>query len=398
MDKKKILVVYPFMMMGGSTTSLLSLLENIDKNKFDIDLLLYRNTGPLLKEIPEGVRLLPAVKRYKGRFGKFIKMLILLFSGYLFKAFLKNRKNGKKGFSNLVLEECQAKLFSKKNAEHYDYAISFLEGWSNRYLAYRVNADKKYAWIHSTFSKTTDDIQFEKRWISKVSKVVFVTDACREEFEELIPEFSDKAITIENIIDSTVIKNRAKFIDSEDESYKVFVNSNAFKIVTVCRITISTKGLDRITECAKKLKADGIDFLWYIIGDGADMPDFQKMINEAGIDDCLIPIGQRMNPYPFVEASDLMCMPSRYEGKPMVITESMILSVPPVVTRYLSAEDQIENGVDGVVIENEDDTLYPCLSKLLVDKKMLQKLKVNLSNREYGNSSYMKHIEEELFA
>ena len=398
MNKKKMLVVYPFMMMGGSTTSLLSFLQNIDKEKFDIDLLLYRNAGPLINEIPEGVRLLPAVKKYKGRVGKLIEALIFLFSGNFLKAILKNRKLGKKGISSLILQECQVKLFSKKTTEHYDFAISFLEGWSNRYIAYSANADKKYAWVHSVFSKTTDDIQFEKRWISKVSKVVFVTEACRNEFIEHLPEFYDKTVIAENIIDSTVIKNRAKFIDSEDQSYKAFVNSSAFKIVTVCRITISTKGLDRITECAKKLKADGMDFLWYIIGDGADMPDFQKMINEAGIDDCLIPIGQRMNPYPFIEASDLMCMPSRYEGKPMVITESMILSVPPVVTRYLSAEDQIENGVDGIVIDNEDNSLYPCLSKLIVDKKMLQKLKVNLSNREYGNSSYMKHIEKELFS
>ena len=79
MNKKKMLVVYPFMMMGGSTTSLLSFLQNIDKEKFDIDLLLYRNAGPLLKEIPEGVRLLPAVKKYKRRVGKLVAALIFLF-------------------------------------------------------------------------------------------------------------------------------------------------------------------------------------------------------------------------------------------------------------------------------------------------------------------------------
>ena len=65
MDKKKILIVYPFMMMGGSTTSLLSLLENIDKQKFQVDLQLYRNTGPLLSEIPKGVKLLPTAKKVR---------------------------------------------------------------------------------------------------------------------------------------------------------------------------------------------------------------------------------------------------------------------------------------------------------------------------------------------
>ncbi|MBR2043688.1 MAG: glycosyltransferase [Clostridia bacterium] len=396
MDKKKILIVYPLMMMGGSTTSLLSLLHNIDKEKYEVDLLLYRNTGDLLSEIPDDVRLLPATKKYGGRFGKLVKVVILIFSGYLFKGFFANRKKGKKGCSNAVLEECQAKYFSRKVKQQYDYAISFLEGWSNRYLAFNVNADKKYAWIHSTFSKTTDDVKFEKRWIEKVDKVVFVTDACKNEFDVLLPEYADKSIIVANIIDSTVIRKRALLIEN-DESYNNFVNNKKTKIVTVCRITINTKGLDRIVDTVKNLKADGYEFLWYIIGDGPDKSSLDELISKADVSDCLVTVGQKMNPYPFIKEADFMCMPSRYEGKPMVVTESMILGVPAVVTEYLSAHDQIKHGVEGLVLSNNDNSLYSALKALISDKETINKMKKYLSENEYGNGEYIEYIQKELF-
>lgn len=396
MDKKKILIVYPFMLMGGSTTSLLSLLENIDKQKFQVDLQLYRNTGPLLSEIPKGVKLLPAAKKYTGKFGSIIKACIFLFTGYLFKAFFANRKKDKKGLSYIVSEECQAKYFSKSVAQHYDYAISFLEGWSNRYLAFNVNADKKYAWIHSTFSKTTDDVKFEKRWLEKVDKVVFVTDACKNEFDMILPEYADKSIIVANIIDSTVIRKRALVIEN-DESYNNFVNNKKTKIVTVCRITINTKGLDRIVDTVKNLKADGYEFLWYIIGDGPDKSSLDELISKADVSDCLVTVGQKMNPYPFIKEADFMCMPSRYEGKPMVVTESMILGVPAVVTEYLSAHDQIKHGVEGLVLSNNDNSLYSALKALISDKETIDKMKKYLSENEYGNGEYIEYIQKELF-
>ena len=55
-----ILFVSTEMHMGGVTTALLALLRTIDTSKYDVDLLLYDNSGVLQAEIPPEVRLLPA--------------------------------------------------------------------------------------------------------------------------------------------------------------------------------------------------------------------------------------------------------------------------------------------------------------------------------------------------
>lgn len=394
---KKILFVYPSMMLGGSTTSLLSLMNNLDPTKYQVDLQLQTNTGPLLDNIPKHINLLPEAQKYSGRKGRVIRKIRFVLQGKAFKALFVNLKNKKKGLSSAVIVDFLAKSLSRKNKNHYDYAIGFLEGWSDSYLAYSVNADKKYAWLHSTFANITKDPSSQLPWMKKVDKIVFVTDPCTEDFKKALPCMAEKAITIENITDSDIIRKRSEAVDKADAAYKRFSEADCFKIITVCRITISVKGLDRIVNCAKKLKAEGVEFLWYIVGNGDDEDTLKNMIEDADVADCLIPVGVRFNPYVFIKEADIMCMPSRYEGKPMVITESMILGVPPIVTEYLSAREQINDGIDGMVVANNDNSIVNAVFECVRDNAKVREMKAYLLSKEYGNRSYIKKIEEKLF-
>lgn len=394
---KKILFIYPSMLLGGSTTSLLSLMNSIDSTEYQIDLQLQKNEGPLLQDIPKHVNILPAAEKYSGRKGKVIKYLRFVLQGAAFKAMFVNLKNKRKGLSSDVVVDFVARSLSERNKNHYDYAIGFLEGWSNRYLAYKVDADKKYAWMHSTFANITKDPKAQLPWMERVDKIVFVTDACTDDFKKTLPSMAEKAITVENITDSEIIRKRSGAVDETDEAYKRFITSDCFKIVTVCRITVNVKGLDRIVNCAKQLKSKGVKFLWYIIGSGNDEDTLKTMIEDGDVEDALIPIGVRFNPYPFIKAADIMCMPSRYEGRPMVITESMILGTPPIVTEYLSAHEQIKNGVDGVVVANDDGSIVGAVMGCAKDKNKVKKMTDFLLENEYGNKSYIEEIEKKLF-
>ena len=393
--KKKVLISYPEMMVGGSTTALLAFLNCIDKEKYEIDLQLYKNRGELLPDVPEGINLLPEAFMYDGKIGTIAKFLKIILTGTVFRAYIENKKNGEKGLSKQMLSDFQALHLSRKAKDKYDVAIGFLEGWSDRYIAYRVDADKKIAWLHSTFENITKTPEPEKRWMEKVDNLVFVADNCTEDFKKIMPEMADKARTIYNITDSSLIRKRAEKVPTDDPEYVKLRDTQVFKIITVCRVTMSVKGLDRAVSCAKKLKQNGKKFCWTIIGDGPDFEKVKALIEQNGLHEEMRMIGTRLNPLPFVKQADLFCMPSRYEGKPMVITESMILGTPPFVTRYLSANEQIENGVDGVVVDNADDTIYDALERYIDDTTELQKLKENLISREYGNPEYMREIEKE---
>ena len=393
MDKKKVLIVYPEMMVGGSTTSLLAFLNCIDKGKYEVDLQLYKNKGPLMNEMPNGVNLLPEAFMHRGMVGSIVKKIKFILTGAFFKARIENKRIGKPGFSGQVMADFQAKYLSRKVSKHYDYAIGFLEGWADRYIAYKVKANKKIGWMHNTFANIAAVPTLEIDWMKKVDKIIFVADNCTEDFCKAMPEFAEKAETVYNITDSVLLRKRAEEDFSNDADYMRFKEADCFKIITVCRMSIYHKGLDRAIWCAKKLKDSGRKFLWLIVGDGSDFGKVKSLIEENGVSEQVVMIGNRLNPLPFIKLADAFCMLSRYEGKPMVITESMILGTPPIVTEYLSAHEQIKTGVDGFVVENADYSVVDVLSKCIDNRELLLNMRENLLSNEYGNSEYMKEIE-----
>lgn len=395
--RKTILIAYYSMMLGGSTTSLLALLNNLSPEEYEIDLQLQNNTGPFLNQVPTYVNLLPPANIYTGIKGKLLKGLNYVFSGTAIKAWWINRKHGKRGTNGQIWEDFSARHFSRENPKEYDIAIGFLEGWPVRYIAYNIHAKKKLGWLHSTFSKLAPVPELEKPWMERVNQIVFVAEDCRNAFATEMPEFAEKAITIPNIIDSTLLRERAEQTEETDEDFVQFRDADCFKLVTVCRINISVKGLDRTVACAKQLKKQGRKFLWMIVGDGKDMTALHDLIAQANVADCVIPVGSRMNPLPFIAAADLFCMLSRYEGKPMVVTESMILGTPPLVTHYLSAEEQIQNGIEGLIVENAENTALEAILKCMDQPEMVQSMKEYLLRHEYGNKKDIHTITQRYF-
>mgnify|MGYP007079277713 CR=1 FL=1 len=57
--KKHLLFIYPEMMVGGSTTSLLSVLNLIDYNKYEVDIQFQYGAGPLKDYLPKQINILP---------------------------------------------------------------------------------------------------------------------------------------------------------------------------------------------------------------------------------------------------------------------------------------------------------------------------------------------------
>ena len=135
------------------------------------------------------------------------------------------------------------------------------------------------------------------------------------------------------------------------------------------------------------MKKEGIleNVRWVIIGKGGDAEKLQTMIKQEGLEDIIYPIGVRNNPIPYLKKADCFLLPSRHEGKPMVITESFIMGVVPVVTEYTSAHEQIRDGVDGLVFSNNDEALYEGLKKVIENTKLLDELRNNIINTDYGN-------------
>lgn len=385
---KDILIVYSKMVVGGSTTSLLSLLNGIDYGKYRVDLLLYDNGGDLQSFINPNVNVLPPAKESTR---PLVKLCNPSFWLHLQKARRLSGKYKNKLINAQIMSKYEA-LACERPRKEYDVGISFLEFWPTEYLCRRVRAKRKIGWIHIDIKEAGLRKELSRPVFSLLDQVVLVSDPCLQNFVSLYPEFRQKAVCMENILSQKTIREMA----ARPLKEPLPLDPNDCNLVTVCRVAFVSKGLDRGVDAFLRLKKEGrlTGLRWFVIGDGPDLPKLKEMIRDSGLEQEIILLGQQINPCHIEKYMDVFFLPSRYEGKPMAVTEAQMLGLVPVVSNYSSAKSQVSHGVDGVIMENSDDAPYHTLRALLDGKLDLAGMKENVQKNDYSNTEEIERFYE----
>ena len=375
--KKNILFIYSSMMVGGSTTSLLSLLNNIDYERYNIDLQLYDNNGELQSQINNQVNILEPCNKKVKKYKKFINPLFWmeLFLARFLSGIKKNR------LINAQFMSKYEAMATERLPKEYDVAVSFLEFWPTEYLVRRTNAKKKFSWIHIDI-KEGGLLRFaSKQLYKKIDKIVLVSDSCKQNFGLMYPEYQQKTYCVENLLSSSLVRSLSQ------EPTKLAL-TGSLKFITVCRIVYASKGLDRALKAFYKLKEEGTlsqDVKWYVVGAGLDYEKMEQYIKNNNLEENVILLGEHSNPYCIEKQADIFLLPSRYEGKPMAVTEAHMLGLVPVVCKYSSATEQIRDGIDGIIAENNDEDIYNKLRALLKGEYDIETLRDNVVERDFSN-------------
>jgi len=395
---KEILIVYDSMMTGGTTTALLSLLNEIDYNKYSVDLLLFSNSGLFLNEIPKEVNVLkPAYVERKYAFLTCSKkkILLTLLNGNAIKSVISYVKyqNTKKGNLRNILMHYGLKsqvTISRPVKKEYEVAIGFIEGWADQYvLSKKIKARKRIVWIHPDYKASYLIPEIDKKILKKASRVILVSESCYKNFCEVLPEYSDIALTIENITSEKLIKRRA-----EEETPPI--SRGRLNFCTIARCDMDVKGLDRSLNAFRKLKDEGFldEVKWHYIGDGKDFERLKEMIDNYDLKDHVICYGQRKNPLTYLKQMNYFLLPSRYEGKPVSVDEALVLNIPCIVTSYASAHEQVCNKVSGIIADNSEEGVYEAIKFVLLHEDLYVAFRNNIKNRLISNSGEIKKLYE----
>lgn len=392
MTKKKVLIAYGGMVVGGSTTALLSMLKEWNFEEYDVDLILYDRGFPFEKDIPNQVHILNGRRITSGYIERLKKGLQYVLSPYWIKKEWYALKYKDRRAGLYAIGQFKVKKLSRRLKEQYDIAIGYLEDWSDEFIAYNVEAAQKIMWIHLDFA----NVQYinkplTERYLSKADKIVCVSVECLKNFNKLFPDLSSRSVYLPNINSSEYIKEKS-LEELNDNDLRHMKNCKKFKIISVCRLSIYHKGIDRMVWAAASMKKSGLIFEWYVLGDGFERLKIEEIIRDNDVEDCFFLLGAKMNPYPFIKQADVFCLPSRYEGKPIVITETMMLGIPPIVTEYASAKEQIENNIDGIIVQNSDDSIAGALEYVCKNEEILKALKTQLGAREYSNKEDIEKV------
>ena len=123
-----------------------------------------------------------------------------------------------------------------------------------------------------------------------------------------------------------------------------------------------------------------------------DEPLIRQKIIESGMQERVIILGKKDNPYPYMRACDLYVQPSRYEGKAVTVREAQLLCKPVVITKYATSGSQLEDGVDGVIVPMDNAGCADGIASLLRNPVRMRQLSENCKKRDYTNSAEVEKI------
>lgn len=150
------------------------------------------------------------------------------------------------------------------------------------------------------------------------------------------------------------------------------------RILTVGRIC-HQKGIDIAIRVAAKLKSAGLRFRWYVVGSGEEYGKCAELIQGQGVSDCFVLLGQFLNPYPFFAQCDVYVQPSRWEAYCLTVAEARAFGKPIVATDFVGAREQLREGQTGLVVPIDDEeSLFRQVARLLTDSDLRCSLGNNL--------------------
>ena len=221
--------------------------------------------------------------------------------------------------------------------------------------------------------------------------IISISDAISNQFLNTFPTLANKIKVIENIISPLYVREQANAFDTMPELLPIEVNKPIIKLLSIGRFT-NQKNFDNVPDICRRIIEKGYDIKWFLIGFGSKEALIREMIAEAGMQDHVIILGKRTNPYPYIKACDIYVQPSRYEGKSITVREAQILCKPVVITNYPSAQSQIKNGMDGVICDMDNASVAEAIIELIKDKDKQKSIVNYLETHDYGFESEVNKI------
>ena len=392
--KRKLLIVSHALELGGAERSLIGLLAALDPQFWEIDLFLLRHEGELMGVIPKHVNLLPAISAYTVlarpmkdtlREGHLLLTAARLAGKIAAGLYTKRHHHTESGVGLEYSHKYTCPFMPKiKPDKEYDLAISFLT--PHYFVASKVRAKKKIAWIHTDYTRLQVNRKSELAMWDRYDYIASISDAVTESFLGTFPELNKKIVLIENIMPEKLIRQQADAFSVEAE-----MPAKGIRILSIGRFCYP-KNFDNVPDICARLLQYGLDVYWYLIGFGPDESLIRQKIMEAGMEERVILLGKKENPYPYIKSCDLYVQPSRYEGKAVTVREAQMLGKPVVIARYATSSSQLEDGVDGVIVPMDNEGCARDIAELLKNPEKREQLAKRCKECDYSNAAEAKKL------
>lgn len=354
---KKILFLIHDLGHGGAEKVLVNLVNNMDREKFDITVVALFGGGINEQFLDKAIR-------YRTVFPRNIP--------------------GNSWLMKLLTPRQLHKWFIR---EHYDIEIAYLEGPAARIISGCPEEDTRLiSWIHCTMHSQAElavgfrSYQEAVQCFSRFHSSVFVAQEVMNAFSAYCP------VQNGTVLYNTNESKRILTMAEESMGQGVFLDDE-IKLIGVGKIE-EVKGFERLARVHKRLVGDGFPVHTYILGEGSKKREIATYLEAEKLTDSFTFLGYQTNPYKFIKRSDLFVCSSYSEGFSTAATEALIIGTPVVTTLVSGMKEMLGSQNEwGIVTENDEEALYQGIRRLLDDPSLLTYYKERATQR--GNAFCM---------
>lgn len=375
MEKRNILFVIHQMNYGGVQKAALSALNAINYSENEVTLYVRKNRLQLLPQVNKNVSRI-IVNQDATHYYRKPYMVYLLICKYLFK--LLRRKNREEVTQKKIVKYLNDSQMNYEkshyfnNGEEYDIAISYIQGYTSKFVADYIQAKKKIMFYHDS----TDSVhEIHEKIMPLFDSIVGVNAGVQKVLEGLYPAFAHKMTFVENYVDADEVRKKSKdFLVDRSEGKTILCS---------CGRLTPVKGFDLAVEAAKILKDTNIEFFWYFVGDGPERTKLEQMIQAYGLDGNIQITGMQDNPYPYMEACDIYVQPSYEESFGLTIAEAKILNKAIVTTKTVGGLIQIQQEINGLLCDIESTSMAKAIIRYKNENELRNIIVDRLENSNY---------------
>ena len=381
---KKILFYTTFLTQGGGIEVVtVRYINKFIENGYKVDLYIDYNMGE------ENIREKEIDKRVKITYLKSEKISKLI---YKLRTLGKEKKIYNIFLYILILVSdfiIWKKEIKKIEKENYDATISFFQ-FLPSYIT-KVKGPKHMIFLHGSVKQYFEGIRkyFKNSFFNKINRfdyICTVSEEMRVQLKEIFPNLTNKQVTIYNPIDFETIENKA--CERGDLTLDEEELLNSSYICSVGRLDEGQKDFSTLINAYANLKFNNkISEKLVLVGDGPDREKLENLVRELKLENDIIFLGKKSNPYIWMKNSKVFILSSKYEGLPTVLIEALILDAPSISSNCLTGPVEIlENGKYGELFNIGN--VKELEEKILITLSKVEKIKTKEYIKEKFGSGF----------
>ena len=333
---------------------LIEFLNILDPTKYEVLLLIEENKGKnndYIDEIPKWVdykfltseKLMEDISLLKNKKNIFTKLY--------YSILLKKKKN-------VAIKEFE------KNLNFGDIIIDYDMGLLRNLHKLPLKSKTLIGWSHAGEGTLPKNKQKRKN-IEKYNYIVTINDVMKKGYEKNLND--PKILKINNFM------NFDKILEKSNEEVK----ENGEYIISVGSLTENKNHILLIEAFGELKKEKNIKDKLIIIGDGKEKEKLKKRIDKLALNEDILLLGQKQNPYKYMKKSKLYVSTSKNEGLSLTSIEAMVLQKMVIAVENNGTRELLDkNSIYGKLIKNEREDLKKELYYFLINDEERKKYEV----------------------